>query len=490
MLFGDPYSSFRQNINAAGDATFVVHLTGSGVTNDNDVAMWSESGPSGLHLVAREGDQAPGMPTGVRLDELSFLFVQNAMGQVVFRTTLTGPGVDESNDTAMWIQDADGGTTLIARAGQTAPGAGTPFQRILYPHAINESGVFAFRALLQDHSPLTSESGDGIWIGSTSGGVEALAVLGDSVPGVTDARFEQFLSDPGINSDGSVVFTARIIGGSIDADSDEGVWMYDQNGHGELIALEGQRPTGFPSDVRFGQASCTFYPKAFYGATINESGQVFFGARIIGGDYTCETGYGFWLTDSTGHDANRLWQTGAQAPGTPDGTTFRYTINICLNGDGQIGVACALTGPGVDASNDVGLWMTDANGELHLVAREGDAFDVDQDPDTTDLRTVSAIVVPTSGGGADGLESPFNADGELAFRLSFTNSTAGIFKAKFGDFPCPVDLDGNGALNFDDINAFIEGFLDGDSAADLTGDGALNFDDIDAFVSSFLVGCP
>lgn len=53
----------------------------------------------------------------------------------------------------------------------------------------------------------------------------------------------------------------------------------------------------------------------------------------------------------------------------------------------------------------------------------------------------------------------------------------------------PADLDANGVLNFDDIDAFITGFLGGDLVADLDGNGTLNFDDIDAFVNAFLAGC-
>lgn len=54
---------------------------------------------------------------------------------------------------------------------------------------------------------------------------------------------------------------------------------------------------------------------------------------------------------------------------------------------------------------------------------------------------------------------------------------------------CVADLDANGVLNIDDVDAFITAFLGGDLLADVTGDGTLNIDDLDAFVSSFLAGC-
>lgn len=55
--------------------------------------------------------------------------------------------------------------------------------------------------------------------------------------------------------------------------------------------------------------------------------------------------------------------------------------------------------------------------------------------------------------------------------------------------PCPADLNGDGVLNFDDLDLFVAGFLAGDAVADLTGDGTINFDDLDLFVASFLDGC-
>lgn len=56
--------------------------------------------------------------------------------------------------------------------------------------------------------------------------------------------------------------------------------------------------------------------------------------------------------------------------------------------------------------------------------------------------------------------------------------------------PCPADLDNSGDVNFDDLDAFVAGFLGGDFVADCTGDGRLNFDDLDCFVDSYLAGCP
>ncbi len=54
---------------------------------------------------------------------------------------------------------------------------------------------------------------------------------------------------------------------------------------------------------------------------------------------------------------------------------------------------------------------------------------------------------------------------------------------------CRADIDCSGTLNIDDIDAFVAGFLSGDTAADCDLSGSLNIDDIDCFVAAFLSGC-
>ncbi len=56
--------------------------------------------------------------------------------------------------------------------------------------------------------------------------------------------------------------------------------------------------------------------------------------------------------------------------------------------------------------------------------------------------------------------------------------------------PCFADCDANGALNVDDVDCFVAGFLAGDvGVADCDGNAALNVDDVDCFVVEFLAGC-
>jgi len=55
---------------------------------------------------------------------------------------------------------------------------------------------------------------------------------------------------------------------------------------------------------------------------------------------------------------------------------------------------------------------------------------------------------------------------------------------------CIADLNGDGALNFFDVSAFLTAFAAQDPAADFTNDGAFNFFDVSAFLTAFAGGCP
>ena len=65
---------------------------------------------------------------------------------------------------------------------------------------------------------------------------------------------------------------------------------------------------------------------------------------------------------------------------------------------------------------------------------------------------------------------------------------AGLVQACEPD--CLADIDGNGTLNLDDVDAFVSAFSAGSAAADMDGNGILTLDDVDAFVAAFAAGCP
>jgi len=112
--FGDP------SINDSGQLAFQATIIAAG----NNSGIWSE-GSGSLALVARQGDDAPGVPDAVNFGALADSPILNALGHVAFAAPITGPGVTTTNDRGIWAHDHLGVLTLVLRESdllQVAPG--------------------------------------------------------------------------------------------------------------------------------------------------------------------------------------------------------------------------------------------------------------------------------------------------------------------------------------------------------------------------------
>lgn len=56
--------------------------------------------------------------------------------------------------------------------------------------------------------------------------------------------------------------------------------------------------------------------------------------------------------------------------------------------------------------------------------------------------------------------------------------------------PCPVDLTGDGLVDFFDVSAFLAAYASMDPVADFNQDGAFNYFDVSVFLSGYAAGCP
>ena len=118
---------------------------------------------------------------------------------------------------------------------------------------------------------------------------------------------------------------------------------------------------------------------------------------------------------------------------------------------------------------------------------------------TTPALDGNEIVLPTGINvpGAQGLyviNSAYLAQDTYWFYASVTDggSHAGAWSQGTVTFTpfCLADLDGDGKLTLDDLDAFIVAFASSDLLADLSGDGQLTLDDVDIFITVFTDGCP
>lgn len=190
-------------------------LSGPGVTTANNHALFVERNGQ-LTLIAREGDQAPGLAPGVTiagtngLDEVR----ATADGFVSIRDRLSGPGVTADNETAIW-SEASGQLRLIARAGDAAPQAG---EGVVFggaenvAPAFNTQGQTVFKSALRGPGTLGLGT-ESLWL-DDDGSKTLLARIGQHAPGFApDTHFVSFDGwEFGINKPGDITFEGQVYG--------------------------------------------------------------------------------------------------------------------------------------------------------------------------------------------------------------------------------------------------------------------------------------
>jgi len=164
---------------------------------------------------------------------------------------------------------------------------------------------------------------------------------------------------------------------------------------------------------------------SFSNPVLNAAGNTAFLSFLTGSGVTSTNDRGIW--SAGGGSLALVAREGSAAPGVAAGGVYSDFGNPVINAAGQTAFSGTFTGTGVDSSNDAGLWATDINGTT-LVVREGDLFDVDPNDGVLN-KTISGIAFIAVSGGEDGRAMTFNDSGLLAFQLSFTDSTSGIFTA-------------------------------------------------------------
>jgi hypothetical protein len=122
-------------------------------------------------------------------------------------------------------------------------------------------------------------------------------------------------------------------------------------------------------------------------------------------------------------DLNLVARTGDLAPGTTSGVRFSDLYLPALNSAGQTAFRGVLTGSGVTASNNLGIWATDQDGALQLIVRTGAQLEVAPGI----FRTISDLAFVENTGNSDGRASGFNNLGQLVFWARFTNGSQGVF---------------------------------------------------------------
>jgi hypothetical protein len=251
-------------------------LTGPGVdliTFTNAYDIWSDASGS-LALVARTGDQAPGMPVGAVFTAVGSdpsALALNAAGQMAFNGSVTGGGVDANNDRGIWLETS-GSLALVVRDGTPAPGtlSGVNFQIVSSTApALNDAGQIAFSPRLTG-TGADSTNNLGIWSGAP-GSLALVARSGEHVPeteeGVVFQDFDDIPSLLGrtfiLNAAGQTAFSGTLTGSGISESNNIGIWATDRSGILQLIARTSDPLEVTPRRLSHGQPA-EFSPRSWH----------------------------------------------------------------------------------------------------------------------------------------------------------------------------------------------------------------------------------
>ena len=509
------FSSFNYpSINASGQVSF----SGAIIAAASDTGVWSTSGGA-LLLRAREGVSSPGPNLGpgvtfVDFGTSSVALIDNA-GEIAFSGAVTGTGISSANSSGIWTT-AGGTLNAIARTGSQGPGpnveAGSYFTGLAGPW-FNSAGKLAFNAILNTSAAGTDS--EGVWT-NTSGALAPAARLGSVGPGPNVGAGVNFgptgiflatftaagpafygklagagidtsndngiwtniggsntvvaregaagpgpnlgagvtfsnLAFPsvGLSSAGQAVFNGTVSGTGIDTTNDTGIWT-SAGGALTVVAREGSAGPGpnVGAGVFFSDISSAAAP------VVNSSGKVMFRAVLTGAGVTSSNNQGLWVTENGSLTAIARNGT-SPGPNLGAGVNFAFFNNLYgLNEHGEAAFTADLTGTGINSTNNTGLWLW-SGGTLNLIAREGDTFDIDPNPQAQTLRTVSGIGFVSAG--KEPRPTVLNDHGQLVFRLTFTDGSSGIFTSLFRQ---PGDFNLDGSITSADLPEMLNALTD------------------------------
>jgi hypothetical protein len=351
-------------LNNHGQVAFWATLTRSQISYD--YGIFAENGDDlQLRLVARAESTAPGTDVGPMFSSLSDPLFNDA-GHTLIRGTYDG-----QSRSGLWSEQ-NGTLNVKARLGLAAPGteSGVIFGNVFgFNPVFNDAGASAFRAFLAGPG-VTSQNYGSIW-SEAGGSLHMVARTGSAAPGTSIGvtfRSTSFLpgfNEPALNNAGQTAFSALLSGPSVNSTNDFGIWSEGANGLG-LVARTGSNAPGTATGVNF---------RSFFGPTLNNSGDVAFQAELTGPGVDNTNNSGIWT--GSGGNLQLVARTGVQAPGTEADLRFGGfgyqapgSSDPVFNNQGNVAFAASLSGPGVNSTNDIGIW-SNAGGSLHLVMRIG-----------------------------------------------------------------------------------------------------------------------
>ena len=427
------------NINSAGQTLFDAKIAGPGIDFENDDVLWSE-GSGTLAALAIERMHPPGGPAGSEFgygpsfpfSPLTVLFnLLNARGDTSFIAIYSGvPGLTDF-EAGLWTS-ATGSLEGLALTSQQIPNEapGTNLAFFAGGLALNSNGHTVFSG--SRAGPGINETNAGAIWSNVTGTLTAVIRDGDAAPAFPIGVVVEGLgrSETQLNSNSHIAFEAELHGTGITASSDSAIWE-GIPGNFRLVSQEGNHAPGLPNNAILGRVSSVL---------LNDRDDVAFSQEVLDENVICSSCFGIWSEGLGG--LHLVARGGEQAPDLPMGVVFLQDSffggvgSFSFNSLGQVAMFGLVSGPGIDDTNDTGIWAEDLNGQLKLIVREGDELEVFPD----DFRTITQIVSLLGESTGTGHANSFNDRGQIAFRAKFTDGSEGIFVSNLVAIPEPSSV--------------------------------------------------
>jgi hypothetical protein len=166
-------------MNASGEVIVRANVSGGGIANPDNWGLWAGP-PSDLRFVARVGDPAPEALSNFVFSEFRSLGLTDG-GEASFIAHVSGPGVTTDNNTALY-RWRDGQLDLVVQSGRAAPGlpAGYILHEIL-DYTANDVGQMVFSAYYVEGPGSFAGINVGLWAVSPDGHIEPVLVGGTPI---------------------------------------------------------------------------------------------------------------------------------------------------------------------------------------------------------------------------------------------------------------------------------------------------------------------
>ena len=227
---------------------------------------------------------------------------------------------------------------------------------------------------------------------------------------------------PIVNGLGHYAYQAKLLAGvaGVTSLNAAGIWADHNSGRAKIIARAADTAPDATGAITPGGAVFTIFTDPVF----DNNDKVAFVATVAGSGVTTANKLGIWTDATNGGTLKLITRLGAQAPGMPNGTVFYAFLSLALPDSGGVAFVASVIVNGSTTPSNIGLWVDDGSGNVHLVTRKGATVNVNGSQKVilafSVFPTIARLTAQTRG---------FNAQSDFVYRANFTDGSQAILHA-------------------------------------------------------------